>query len=114
MTEGNSPRRESDLDDRLRRLREQVREETTATMVRRDRRADGSAAGWALQLSVELAAGLVVGGGIGWVLDHWLGTKPLMLIVFFFLGGRGRHVDGLRIAMEQMNRGARTSDRKQE
>ena len=35
---------------------------------------------------MELAAGLLVGGVIGWGLDHLLGTSPAMLIVFFLLG----------------------------
>jgi ATP synthase protein I len=31
-------------------------------------------------------AGIFVGGGIGLLLDKWLGTKPLFLLIFFFLG----------------------------
>ncbi len=46
----------------------------------------GNAIGTAFRLATELVAGLVVGGGIGWFLDLWLGTSPLMLLVFFFLG----------------------------
>ncbi len=45
-----------------------------------------SAMGLALRVGVELAAGLAVGGGIGWFLDRWLGTSPLLLLVFFVLG----------------------------
>lgn len=42
-----------------------------------------------LRVGVELVAAMVVGVGIGWALDRWLGTRPLMLIVFVFLGGAG-------------------------
>lgn len=46
----------------------------------------GTAIGIAFRLTTELVAGLVVGGGIGWFLDDWLGTGPWLLLLFFFLG----------------------------
>ena len=46
----------------------------------------GTAIGIAFRLSTELVAGLVVGGGMGWLLDKWLGTSPWLLLIFFFLG----------------------------
>lgn len=42
--------------------------------------------GIAFRLSTELVAGIFVGGGIGLLLDKWLGTGPLFLLIFFFLG----------------------------
>jgi len=45
-----------------------------------------SAYGVAFRLSVEMAAGLAIGGGIGWLLDSWLETSPWMLLVFMVLG----------------------------
>ncbi|MDR3500622.1 MAG: AtpZ/AtpI family protein [Parvibaculum sp.] len=42
--------------------------------------------GVAFRLSTELVAGIFVGGAIGLGLDTWLGTKPLFLLIFFFLG----------------------------
>ena len=47
-------------------------------------RSEGMAAGF--RVAVELTAALVVGGGIGYVLDRWLGTQPWLLIVFFLIG----------------------------
>lgn len=46
----------------------------------------GVAMGKAFRLVTELVVGLVVGGAIGWYLDQWLGTTPLLLLVFFVLG----------------------------
>ena len=69
MTEGNSPSPDSNFDARLRRLKEQVREDQGADGPR-----DGgprSAGGWAFKLSFELAAGLVVGGGIIGLASAW-------------------------------------------
>ena len=45
-----------------------------------------TAIGMAFRLSTELVAGLIAGGVVGWLLDHWLGTKPWLLLIFFFLG----------------------------
>ncbi|MBT3170780.1 MAG: AtpZ/AtpI family protein [Rhodospirillaceae bacterium] len=42
--------------------------------------------GQSMHLGIEMAATLVVGGGVGWYLDQWLDTKPWLLIVFLFLG----------------------------
>jgi ATP synthase protein I len=39
-----------------------------------------------LRLSTELVAGVLVGAGIGWGLDRWLGISPWGLIVFLLLG----------------------------
>lgn len=59
----------------------------------------------AFEVSGHLVAGLLVGGGVGYALDQWLGTAPLLLIVFFFMGaGAGminvyRTVSGMGMAM---------------
>ncbi|MDH3700809.1 MAG: AtpZ/AtpI family protein [Alphaproteobacteria bacterium] len=51
-----------------------------------DQASIGAGLGFALRLGIELVAALAVGVGIGWLLDYWLETSPLMLVVFFFLG----------------------------
>ena len=38
------------------------------------------------RIATEMVAGIAVGGFVGWLLDQWLGTSPLMMIVLFFLG----------------------------
>ena len=47
---------------------------------------DASAIARGFRLSTELVAGVLVGAGIGWLLDRWLGTSPWGLIVFLLLG----------------------------
>ena len=40
----------------------------------------------AFRIGTELVSALVVGVGIGFLLDKWLDTTPWFLVVFFFLG----------------------------
>ena len=42
--------------------------------------------GKALKISTELVASVVVGSTIGFLLDNWFGTKPLLTIFLFFIG----------------------------
>ena len=42
--------------------------------------------GKALKISTELVASVVVGSTIGFLLDNWFDTKPLLTISFFFMG----------------------------
>jgi len=46
----------------------------------------GSAMSLGLRAGSEFVSAVIVGLGIGWVLDRALGTKPAFLIVFFLLG----------------------------
>jgi ATP synthase protein I len=48
--------------------------------------ADRSAIARGFRLSTELVAGVLVGAGIGWLIDSWLGTTPWGLTVFLLLG----------------------------
>ena len=45
-----------------------------------------SGLGVGLRIGVEMVSALAVGLAIGWGLDRWLGTKPWLMVVFFFLG----------------------------
>jgi ATP synthase protein I len=47
---------------------------------------DPSALARGFRLSSELVAGVLVGAGIGWLLDRWLGISPWGMIVFLLLG----------------------------
>ena len=42
--------------------------------------------GKALKISTELVAAVFVGSTIGFLLDNWFGTKPLLIICFFIIG----------------------------
>ena len=50
------------------------------------KRSNASSLGKALKISTELVAAVVVGSTIGFLLDSWFGTKPLLIICFFIMG----------------------------
>ena len=42
--------------------------------------------GAAFKLSTELVSAVAVGTIIGFILDNWFGTKPWLILIFFFAG----------------------------
>ena len=42
--------------------------------------------GIAFKMSTELVAAVAVGTIIGFILDEWFGTKPWLILIFFFVG----------------------------
>ena len=42
--------------------------------------------GQAFKMSTELVSAVVVGTIIGFILDKWFGTKPWLILIFFFVG----------------------------
>lgn len=76
--ERNPPPPFRDLDKRLR--------EARTRKPRGNGKPASTGVGLAFRIGTELVAGLVVGVGIGWLLDYWLGTKPWLMVLFFFLG----------------------------
>lgn len=77
-----------ELDRRLRQLDQalagQRKERREKERPARSSNASGYAA--AVRLSSEFVAGIVVGAGIGWIIDRVVGTSPWGLIVFLLLG----------------------------
>ncbi|WP_248307320.1 AtpZ/AtpI family protein [Bosea sp. FBZP-16] len=60
--------------------------QTEAEIRRESTSADSSGIGQAMRLSTEFVAGIIVGGGLGWAVDKWLGTAPFGMIVLLMLG----------------------------
>ena len=46
----------------------------------------GSSMGTAFKMSTELVSAVAVGTIIGFILDNWFGTKPWLILIFFFVG----------------------------
>ena len=58
----------------------------------------GSFMGTAFKLGTELVAAVGVGTIIGFILDSWFGTKPWLIIIFFFLGAAAGMLNVIRVA----------------
>lgn len=76
------------LAERLRQLSQRIDAEKSVkqsqTVAARER--DMTGFGKAMRLSADFIAGVVVGGGLGWAVDKWLGTMPWGMIVLLLLG----------------------------
>jgi ATP synthase protein I len=87
---GAQPSDEAAFSARLRRLGERLDEAKTSRQSEMSRApqptADPSALARGFRLSTELVAGVLVGAGLGWLIDRLLGTSPLGLIVLVLLG----------------------------
>lgn len=55
------------------------------------------AMGIGLRAGVEVVAALVVGVGLGLLLDRWLGTWPWLFLLFFLLGGAAGVLNVMRL-----------------
>jgi ATP synthase protein I len=58
----------------------------------------GRAMGVAFRMATEMVAGVFVGGFIGYFLDKWLGTAPILLIVFLLFGVAAALFNSVRAA----------------
>lgn len=72
----------------LKRRLGKVRDRRAGEIRKASSRSNGGASdiGVGVKVAVDLVAGVGFGGGIGWSLDWWLGTKPWLLVVFLMLG----------------------------
>ena len=71
-----------------------------------ERNKEGSNAaslGKALKISTELVAAVVVGSIIGFLLDGWFDTKPLLTICFFIMGVAAGMLNVFRSAKKMHN-----------
>ena len=54
--------------------------------------------GNAFKLGTELVAAVGVGTIIGFILDSWFGTKPWLIVIFFFLGAAAGMLNVIKAA----------------
>jgi ATP synthase protein I len=81
---------ESELESRRQRLEASLAQKEAEQRKDRDeagrRRDNAGGMAYAIKISSEFIAGVVVGAGLGWLIDKMLGTSPWGLIVFLILG----------------------------
>ena len=80
----------SELENRRKRLEAALADKDADERLERDaagrRRENSNGMAYAVKISSEFIAGVVVGAGIGWLIDKLLGTTPWGLIIFLLLG----------------------------
>jgi len=99
---------EAALSARLQRLGEGLarqRAEDPSNDASENRAATASGYARGFRLSSELVAGVVVGAGLGWLLDRVLGITPWGLIVFLLLGFAAGVLNVMRSAGVVASRG---------
>ena len=64
----------------------------------------GSFLGNAFKLGTEMVAAVVVGTIIGFILDNWFGTKPWLIITFFFLGAAAGMLNVIKAAKQMQKK----------
>lgn len=79
---------DGDLDSRRRELERALAARRAAEAVDEGKAKTGGMAGYgyAMRLSSEFIAAIVVGGALGWLIDMGLGSSPWGLVVFLLLG----------------------------
>jgi ATP synthase protein I len=81
---------ESGLESRRKRLEAALEDKGAADRQERDaagrRRESSNGMAYAVKISSEFIAGVVVGAAIGWLIDKLFGTSPWGLIIFLLLG----------------------------
>ena len=60
--------------------------------------------GIAFKISTEMVAAVVVGTIIGFILDNWFGTKPWLILIFFFVGVVAGILNVIRSAKSMQNK----------
>lgn len=96
MPEKDKPHTRPDLDERLRLLRGR-----RAAARGRAGLSAHSGPGVAIRIGVEMVAALMVGVGLGYLADGWLGTLPLLSLLGFLLGAAAGMLNVYRTATGQ-------------
>jgi ATP synthase protein I len=86
--------------------------ERTGTDGTKELASEGSSFGYGLRLSVELLAGLLVGLGIGYAIDGWLGTRPWLMLVFMILGLAAGILNVMRVSRQMDQRAEYDKDQR--
>jgi ATP synthase protein I len=98
MTERKPPKPRDDLDQRLNRFRD---EQNVTGGRTGNPQSTHSGLGFAMRIGVELVAALIIGIGLGYLLDGCFGTMPLMSLLGFAFGAAAGFLNVYRVATGQ-------------
>ena len=83
-------------EEKLQELKERI-QTAKSTSTNKQNTKKESGAGFGFKISTEIIAALVVGVGIGLIVDKYLGTKPFGLIIFFIFGALAGFLNVYRV-----------------
>jgi ATP synthase protein I len=83
-------------EDKLKELKDRI-ETAKSSNTPNTKKNKESGAGFGFKISTEIIAALVVGVGIGLIVDKYLGTKPFGLIIFFIFGALAGFLNVYRV-----------------
>ena len=83
-------------EDKLKELKDRI-ETAKLSNASNTKKNKESGAGFGFKISTEIIAALVVGVGIGLIVDKYLGTKPFGLIIFFIFGALAGFLNVYRV-----------------
>ena len=83
-------------ENKLRELKDRI-ETAKSSNTSNTKKNKESGAGFGFKISTEIIAALVVGVGIGLIVDKYLGTKPFGLIIFFIFGALAGFLNVYRV-----------------
>ena len=83
-------------EDKIRKLKDRI-ETAKSLNTPNTKKNKESGAGFGFKISTEIIAALVVGVGIGVIVDKYLGTKPFGLIIFFIFGALAGFLNVYRV-----------------
>ena len=83
-------------EEKLQELKERIQKAKVTNKTQQKRKGE-SGAGFGFKISTEIIAALVVGVGIGLIVDKYLGTKPFGLIIFFIFGALAGFLNVYRV-----------------
>lgn len=64
----------------------------------------------AMRMGTEFVVAVLIGGAIGWQLDKWLGTTPLLLFIFILFGFAAGTRNIIRLGNELNAKDSKASD----
>ncbi len=93
----------SDLEDIKIRLK--IEKSKIKKRAQKNNQEKGVFLGSAFKLGTELVAAVIVGTIIGFILDNWFDTKPLLIIIFFLFGAAAGIMNVFRAAKRMQDQG---------
>ena len=86
--------------DRLQDLESKISESRKKRQPVQENRGNASMLGLAWRLTIEMLAGIGVGGYLGWWIDGVFGTKPIFMLVLLILGMAAGLLNSVRTVAE--------------